>query len=516
MLGFVDQSPVNKYNIRSLSESVQTVADMERLWKDFHIRVIFSYMTKKRLGIFLLFLTDVAAVFFTLQCAIFIRKDVLPFFFEFPPFPSIGYTFFWWIFPVWIFFFAYEGLYSKRLSFWDEVKVLWKVIFFSTLGVFTILYLGKFGERVSRATLVVMGVISFPVLPLIRINARRFLINTGLLKSKVLILGAGRTGKLILRALKRDKNLGLNVAGFLDDDPEKIGKSIDGVKIHGGIDKAQKYIGRCGIEDVVIAMPGCEKKKTISLINNLQHRTQHILLIPDLFGITVLGTNLQHFFQEQAIGLEVKNNLAKPANIFMKKIFDLVVSIALLALLALPMLVIALLIRINSSGAAIFSQERIGKNDRPFRCYKFRTMYRDAGEKLEALLKNDPGAQDEWRNHWKLKNDPRITRIGGFLRKTSLDELPQIFNVLKGDMSLVGPRPVTRAEIDDFYKDAAKLCFGVPPGITGLWQVSGRSNIGYDYRIALDSWYVRNWNLWLDIVILLKTFKVVLNREGAV
>ncbi len=472
-------------------------------------------MIKKNVGAALLFIIDLAVILIVLQGAIFLRKDVLPRFWEFPEFPQINFTFFWWVVPVWIFFFVYEGLYSRRFSFWDEIKVLWRVIFFSTLGVFTILFLGKFGERVSRTVLVIMGVIAFPVLPVFRINVKKLFMKTGLLKSKVLILGAGKTGELIFNALRKDKNLGLNVVGFLDDDPEKIGKRIKGVKIHGGVNKAQKYIGRCGIDDVVIAMPGCGKKKFISLVNNLQHKARNILLIPDLFGLTVLGTNLQHFFQEQAIGLEVRNNLAQPVNIFIKRLFDLVLSLALFAVLFLPMAIIAALIKINSKGPAIFSQERRGKNDRPFRCYKFRTMYNDAGARLDVLLKNNEEARNEWDHHWKLNSDPRITRIGRFLRKTSLDELPQVFNVLLGDMSLVGPRPVTKMEIDRYYKDQANLCFGVRPGVTGLWQVSGRSNTSYDYRINLDSWYVRNWNLWLDIVILFKTVKVVVNSEGA-
>jgi undecaprenyl-phosphate galactose phosphotransferase len=142
-------------------------------------------------------------------------------------------------------------------------------------------------------------------------------------------------------------------------------------------------------------------------------------------------------------------------------------------------------------------------------------MYNDAEERINELLVNNPEANSEWDNHFKLKHDPRITKVGSFLRKTSLDELPQLYNVFKGEMSLVGPRPVTRQEIDEYYKDAAKICFSVPPGITGLWQVSGRSNTSYEKRIALDSWYVRNWNLWLDIVILLKTIRIVIRKEGA-
>lgn len=473
-------------------------------------------MTKKKLGIILLFLIDVATVFIALQSALFIRLNILPFFIDFPSFPDITFTYFWWIFYVWLFFFAYEGLYTKRYSFWDEIKMLWKVSAFSTLGVFTILYLGKFGEQFSRTVLVLMGIISFPLIPAVRISAKKLLMKTGLLKSKVLILGAGTTGKLIFNALRRDKNLGLDVAGFLDDDPDKIGERIHGIKIHSGVDKARKYIGKCGIEGIIIAMPGCSKDKIISLVNNLQHQAQSIILIPDLFGITVLGTNIQHFFQEQAIGLEIRNNLAEPSNILIKKVFDLVLSFILLIILAVPMAIIALLIRIDSKGPAIYTQERRGKNNRPFLCYKFRTMYNDAEKKLSRLLDSSEKVKDEWKHHWKLSDDPRITKVGKLLRQTSLDELPQIFNVIKGEMSLVGPRPVTGREIDDYYKDDAKLCFGVTPGVTGLWQVSGRSNTSYAYRIALDSWYVRNWNLWLDVVILFKTIRVVFKKEGAV
>ena len=464
----------------------------------------------------LLLLIDSISILILLQSALFIRKNILPFFMHFPEYPAHDIFFFWWLLPIWLFFFAYEGLYTKRFSYWDEIKMLWKVVFFSTLAMFTVLFLGKIGEQVSRTVLVVMSLISIPLLPIMRTNAKKLLIFLGLLKSKVLILGAGKTGEMILNALRRDRNLGLNVVGFLDDNSEKIGKRIGGIKVHAGVDKAQKYIGRCGIEDVVIAMPGCDKEKLIMLVNRLQHKAQNILLIPDLFGITVLGTNLQHFFQEQAIGLEVKNNLARPVNIVIKKIFDVIVSCLLLIILSAPMIVIAILIKVSSTGPAIYSQKRKGKNDRTFRCYKFRTMYNDADSRLDDLLKNDTGARDEWNNSWKLREDPRVTKIGKFLRQTSLDELPQIFNVLKGEMSLVGPRPVTKIEIDEYYRDQARLCFCVPPGVTGLWQVSGRSNTSYDYRIALDSWYVRNWNLWLDIVILFKTIRVVIKREGAI
>ena len=175
-------------------------------------------MAKKRFATFLLLLGDFTIVFIALQSAIFLRKSALSSFSQFPELPELDIGSFWWVFPVWMFFLAYEGLYSKRFSFWDEVKMLWKVSFFSTLGVFSILYLGKFGEQVSRTVLVTMGLITLPLFPLVRINIKKLLRIIGLMKSKVLILGAGSTGRLILSALKRDANLGYNVVGFLDDD----------------------------------------------------------------------------------------------------------------------------------------------------------------------------------------------------------------------------------------------------------------------------------------------------------
>lgn len=178
------------------------------------------------------------------------------------------------------------------------------------------------------------------------------------------------------------------------------------------------------------------------------------------------------------------------------------------------MVIIAILIRLDSEGQSIFSQDRVGRKWKNFKCYKFRTMYNDAEERLQELLADDEGARKEWKEFWKLKDNPCVTKTGKFLRETSLDELPQLFNVLKGEMSLVGPRPYLPDEVNKVDENM-NICFSVLPGITGLWQVSGRSGTSYNYRIGIDLWYVRNWNLWLDIVILFKTMGVVLSKEGA-
>jgi Undecaprenyl-phosphate galactose phosphotransferase WbaP len=440
----------------------------------------------------------------------------LPYFYAgFPSSLSFsGFAEIWWVFAVWIFLFYYEGLYTKRFSFWDEMRTLWKVSFFSTVGVFTVLSVGKLGDVMSRTIVVVMGIISLVMLPLIRGFAKKALMRLGFLKRRVLILGAGETGKLILRALKKEPNYGYEIKGFLDDDPAKVGGEIEGIKIHKGTDRAETYINRCGIDDLVIAMPGAGKERLQGLINGLQHKVERILFVPDIFGIAVTGTILQHFFHEEAFAFEMKNNLSNPLNIFIKRCFDIFVSVLLLPLLSVPMAVIAALIRADSKGQAIFSQERIGRKGRIFNCYKFRTMCEDAEESLTGLLNGSPEARREWEQHWKLSDDPRVTRIGRFLRSTSLDELPQIFNVLKGQMSLVGPRPYLPREKQDMG-DRDYTILLTKPGITGLWQVSGRSNTSYAYRMSLDSWYVRNWNLWLDIVILLRTVRIVVKREGA-
>lgn len=461
----------------------------------------------------LLFCIDALLVLGIFHLAVLIRLHVLPRFYA--GFPQGSASDAWWIISVWIFFFFYEGLYTRRASFWDEIQALCRVSILSTAGVFVIVSIGKLSSDVSRMVILLMGVLSFILLPPAHMLAKKILRRIGFLKRRVLILGAGKTGELILRALRREPNFGYEVIGFVDDDPLKCGKKIEGVKIHRGIDKALSYINRADIEDIFIAMPGAGKERLQGLINHLQHKVERILFVPDIFGIAVLGTNLQHFSTEEAFALEMKNNLSNPVNIFIKWCFDRLVSVLSIPFLLIPMAIISLLIRLDSKGPAAFSQERIGKKGRPFRCYKFRTMYENADSMLAGLLADNPELRDRWEQHWKLDDDPRITRVGRFLRTTSLDELPQIFNVLKGEMSLVGPRPVTIEEIEMHYRDQAQLCFSVPPGITGLWQVTGRSNTSYDFRVSLDSWYVRNWNLWLDIAILFKTVKIVIKKEGA-
>lgn len=199
-----------------------------------------------------------------------------------------------------------------------------------------------------------------------------------------------------------------------------------------------------------------------------------------------------------------------------KRPFDILFSTLAIIVFLPVMLIIALAIKLTDGGSVIYKQRRVGKNGEEFTIYKFRTMYMDSDERLKELLRNNPELREEWDKCFKLKNDPRITPIGKILRKTSLDELPQFFNVLKGDMSIVGPRPVVREELDRFYKEKAVFYKSVKPGITGFWQVECRSDVeDYEERVKMDEWYVKNQSFLFDIRIILKTIKVMLTGKGA-
>lgn len=198
----------------------------------------------------------------------------------------------------------------------------------------------------------------------------------------------------------------------------------------------------------------------------------------------------------------------------LKRAMDVLGAAAMLLVLSPIFLILALIVRADG-GPAFFAHRRIGRDGDAFGCLKFRSMVTDSQARLEALLASDAGARAEWDATRKLRNDPRVTRIGRFLRATSLDELPQLLNVLRGEMSLVGPRPVIQSELDRFYGAAAMHYMSVRPGITGLWQVSGRSDTSYAQRVALDMAYVSRLSIWQDIRILLRTPLAVLSRRGA-
>jgi Undecaprenyl-phosphate galactose phosphotransferase WbaP len=232
-----------------------------------------------------------------------------------------------------------------------------------------------------------------------------------------------------------------------------------------------------------------------------------------LRGLPVIGFRQHYFLGHDIVMLVRRNNLARPSSRLLKAVFDQVGAIILLSLLAPLMLVLALLIRADG-GPALYRHRRIGAGGRVFDCIKFRSMVVNADKVLRQVIANDPAAAAEWSANQKLRDDPRVTRLGLFLRLSSLDELPQIFNVLRGEMSLVGPRPIVQSEVARYGSDI-EYYYAAKPGLTGLWQVSGRSDMSYISRVKLDVWYVVNWTLWHDIAILFKTVPAVFLQRGA-
>ncbi len=464
------------------------------------------------MGLLLILITDVFGVFCSYQFSYYIRCYVFPKYLALPePLPLAVFN------PVWlpvifILFFWYENLYTKRLPLWEEIKVTWKAAMLATISLLAIVSLGKMTATVSRTILVLTFLNGIWIFPLLRYYAKRFFFAAGLNKRKVLILGAGTTGRVLLESYLGEKGMGYEVIGFLDDGPGKAGSSIRGVRILGKISDIERYL--TPKLEVIVAIPSMNAKRLIGLVNGLQKRVHRVSFIPDLLGIPFFESDMDFHFESQLLILNVRNNLKNKLNMLVKRVFDVAVSLPLMVFLFPFIAVIAFIIKMDSRGPAFWVEERIGRDGNKFRCIKFRSMYTNAADILRKTLAENKKLALEWKTYFKLKNDPRVTPVGRFIRKYSLDELPQIFNIVGGDMSLVGPRPYLPREKKDIGNYFGTIT-EVNPGLSGLWQVSGRNKKSFSERLVLDAWYIQNWSLWLDIVILIKTVKVVLKREGA-
>lgn len=481
-----------------------------------------SFATKGLLAIPSLVLIDVFAIvisfFIAYALRIFLLPSLFPGIFKNEMIISI-FESLWWIPLIYIGCLAYEDLYQKRLPFWTEVE---KSLKSSTLAVtfsILLLYLGKVSGSASRTWVIMTWLFTIIFIPLMRYLGKLAMIKLHIWNKQVIIVGAGKTGQLIVNALTRELTMGYEIIGVLDDNLNLSGlinpKTKGIIPIMGTFADADRVIAGTNVQDVIVAVPGLPPKELVELTNRIQALADNVMLVPDLIGLSMSGIEVEYFFDEQTLLLNVKNKLRSVFNRGAKRLFDLVFGSLLLVLGALFMLVIILACKLDSSGPVFFRQERLGQNGRTFFCYKFRTMYPDGDRLLKDYLKKNAEARQEWKTYNKLKNfDPRVTRVGLFLRKFSFDELPQLLNVVLGDMSLVGPRPYMmreRIQMGSLSHDVLVA----KPGITGLWQVSGRNEIDFEGRLKLDVWYVRNWSILLDMILLVRTIRVVLKREGA-
>lgn len=414
---------------------------------------------------------------------------------------------------------AYQGLYSKRLAFWDETLTIIKMIGFAGLGITTIVAMGKLSDQLSRLHLVFMGGVMVFVMPLARLVGKRFMYHLGMWNEKIAIAGAGMAGRDFAQGISRERHMGYSVIGFFDDDPQKKGTEIeipgvDPIPVIGPLSSCPEVVVEKGLETVAIAIPSLDLERQAELVNFFQKYTRHLLFVPEIRGVAIANTNLYYLFDEELFIFDINNKLRSSTNQWLKVVFDYIVTLLAMPIFGMALLLFSLAIRLDSPGPVIFSQRRLGKDGREFQCYKFRTMFLNNEEILEECLKDEEKCS-QWQEFKKIKGkDPRITRVGRFLRKTSLDELPQLFNILKGEMSLVGPRPYLPHELEEM-QGMEGVILEAKPGLTGLWQVSGRNRLSFAKRLRLDMWYVRNWSLWIDIVMILKTIKVVVRGDGA-
>lgn len=398
----------------------------------------------------------------------------------------------------------------------DELRKIFKV---STLVIvlFTVfLFIIQQGADFSRYILVLFWLITSLVVPVVRLLARRIGIVLGVWGEPVVIIGYGNQGEKVLNNLIKNRLIGflpyLIVSEQIDNNTR-----VDNVKgiplIHiNDILNDKKIFSRMGFQTIIIVPTSLSRENQEIIIDNESFDIKRIIMISALGWVG--GSAIKPVDLQGILGFEIERNLINLHDRILKRIIDLFLVLFSSLFLLIIFSIISILIKLDSKGPIIFGHKRIGQNGKKFTVWKFRTMVIDADEKLNDYLEKNPKLKEEWKKTRKLKNDPRITNFGKFLRKTSLDELPQVVNVLFGNMSFVGPRPIIEDEIK-YYNKTFKLYKKVKPGITGLWQVSGRSSTSYSNRISLDEYYIRHWSVWMDLYIIIRTIYVILNHKGA-
>jgi len=377
---------------------------------------------------------------------------------------------------------AYEGIYTKRYDFWHETRQVIKALILAFILILAFLAMTQEIYGYSRAMIIFTFLVMVFILPLFKYLTKNTLYHLGLWRRKASVHSQDEYFK-----------------------EEIFGNTYLGYEEADSGDSQTIFID--------------SYKENLDLIRDLieaeMQRNHEVIFIPLINEYDLTRSFIYNLSSRRRNLIVYTNRLKSKYRLWTKKISDVLMSLITFPILMTMMIFIVYKIRKEEPGSSVFfKQDRLGRNGKIFVCYKFRTMYEESDNLLQAYLEEHPEEVEYYAIYHKYKNDPRITAIGSKLRSTSLDELPQIFNVLKGDMSFIGPRPYLLNEEEKMGKDVDTI-LTVRPGITGLWQVSGRSDIDFHSRVSLDVWYIRNWNLWMDIVILIKTVKTVLVREGA-
>jgi putative colanic acid biosysnthesis UDP-glucose lipid carrier transferase len=375
-----------------------------------------------------------------------------------------------------------------------------------------LLFITGRGEAYSRSVIITWfigtPIIIFSFHVAIRLVMRRIRI-WGVDNKSCVIVGIGRLGRSVANCIQATPWAGIRVLGYFEEDITESQIRWDSKrKILGKISDLPEYASKRRIDYIYVALPMHKEKLIMEVLESCRTLGAELLVVPDIHQFYLINSEVRSL--GDMIILNCNPQLG------MKRLFDILFASAAICITAPLWIIISMFIKMEDGGPVLYSHARIGDAGRTFKCLKFRTMNMNAAEKLNEILRRDEGARNEWSRMYKLKNDPRITSVGKFLRKTSLDELPQFINVLRGEMSIVGARPIVREELMKYYKKRGGLYCSIRPGMTGPWQVGHRSDSAdYDERVQLDSEYILNWSFFKDLKIIGKTVMTMFTRKGA-
>ncbi|MCR4821267.1 MAG: undecaprenyl-phosphate galactose phosphotransferase WbaP [Treponema sp.] len=387
----------------------------------------------------------------------------------------------------------------------DEVKKFGICSFFVFVGIALSITVEEVDDKWPIVIALILATpFALIILPASRELARHVFSRQKWFGVPAVIYVCGNSGDVIIERLKKRQDLGYK-PGMIIDSKVLIPTEKFGIPVFPPSKESFDLIKSLKIKVAIL----CDYDLDTTYINSYYRYT---IQVPKINDISTISTNVRDF--GGILGFSSTHNLTKKISLFWKRFIDLFLLLLSSPVLLPVVAIVSLLIKITSPGPVFYGHKRSGKNGKEFKCWKFRSMVIDADKQLEKILAENPEMRAEWEKDRKFTNDPRVTKIGKILRKTSIDELPQFFNVLTGEMSFIGPRPVTAPELEK-YGSKAEFILSVKPGLSGMWQISGRSDTGYEERVTLDSYYIQNWSVWLDIWIIIKTVYVVLRGKGA-
>ncbi len=455
---------------------------------------------------------DAACIGLSLWGAYSLRFRVLPYYN--PVFPEFYLRLALLAIPTWLVIFALYRLYYPENLF-GGLQEYASAVNACTVGLVGIIlygFLDRTGpEEISRGWLALVWGLSVLTIVTTRFIYRRLIYRLrqrGLFTRRVLIVGTNDEGRYVAEQLRAAPQAGMEIVGFLDP-RESADSPVEGLPVWQGLNTLGERVRQLGIEEVIVVPTALRREELLELYRDWAREERlRIRLSSGLYELFTTGVQVREVGFIPLVSLNRTRITGMDA--LMKAVLDYVGAALLLVLLSPVFLLIALCIRLDSPGPIIYRRRVVGLNGRIFDAYKFRTMIVDA----DAYLESHPELKKEWEETGKIRNDPRVTRVGKWLRRTSLDELPQLVNVLRGQMSLVGPRMITPTELPRFGRWRHNL-LTVKPGLTGLWQVSGRADLSYEERVRLDMYYIRNYTIWLDLRLLLHTVRVVIQGKGA-